>query len=98
MLATVTVQADVHLPRVRLGGVHLHADLVPDTAALDAGRTDGRADAAGADRAVRLAVKFIFISQAAVPVPLLIRRAVPGADPQQAAGDGCSGCSCCRLP
>ena len=87
MLAAISVQADVYLPRIRPGGAHLHADLAPDATALDTGRTDGRADAAGTDRAVGLAIKFIFIGQAAVPVPLLIRCSVPGADPQQAAGD-----------
>ena len=73
VLSAVPVDADVCLPRIVLGGAHLHAQFAADTAALDAGRTDLRA----VYRALRFTVEFVFIGQAAVPVPLLVRGSVP---------------------
>ena len=82
MLAAVTVDADVCLPRVGLRGAHAQADLAPYAAALDA----GRADPYTVHRAFGLAVKLVLVGKAAVPVPLLVRRSVPGAYPQHTAG------------
>ena len=81
VLAAVTVDADVCPPRIILRGIHPHAELTPHAAALDAGRTD----LCAVDRAFCFSVKFVFVSQAAVPVPLLVIRSVPGSDPQHAA-------------
>ena len=105
MFAAISINADVRLPRVRLRRVHAQAYLTPYAAALDAGRPNRHA----VDHAFRFAVELVFIGQTAVPVPLLIRSAVPGADPQHTAGHAVQivmllrvklACPCCfpRLP
>ena len=105
MFASLSVNADIHLPRVRLRRVHSQANLTPYTAALDAGRPNRHA----VDHAFRFAVELVFIRQTAVPVPLLIRSSVPRADPQHTAGHTVQivmlyrvklACPCCfpRLP
>ena len=81
MFSAISIQTDVRAPRVILRRIHTHAEFTPDTAAPDA----GRADLLAVYSAFCLAIEFIFIRQAAVPVPLLIRSSVPRADPQDTA-------------
>ena len=69
VLAAVTENTDIHFPRVRLGGFHMHSYLTTDAAALDAGRTDRQT----VNRSFRLSAKLVLICQTAIPAPIRSR-------------------------